>query len=241
MGKMYNKFRLEELPVVADLLLQLMNRDRQYFASFSSEFNDAYRANVQTQILRTQNLTPAQTISAEKSKLTSVRYHVMGEIMYILDRIDAYVRRASGQLNVHAGDFGIREAKQDLKRKNVEGSLMRIKEVEQNILVNLPALQIKGYKIELGEELQELTKKMAEMNLLKTEMLSRRKQLVIQNHTQYQMLWNYILEIADIGKLVMRLDQDKAGEYKFCNLLKHIRKPEAVLGDSSKQEHVEND
>jgi hypothetical protein len=229
MGKMYNKFRLEELPVVADLLLQLMNRDRHYFASFSSEFNDAYIADVQTQILRIQDLIPAQIISAEKSKLTSLRYQVMGEIMYILDRIDAYVRRASDQLNVHADDFGIREAKQDLKRKNVEGSLMRIKEVEQNISLNLQALQIKGYKIELGEELLESTEKMAEMNLLKVEMISRRKQLVIQNHTQYQLLWNYILEISDIGKLVMRLEQAKANEYKFCNLLKHIRKTATVL------------
>lgn len=229
MGKMYNKFRLEELPVVADLLLQLMNRDRHYFASFSSEFNDAYIADVQTQILRIQDLISAQIISAEKSKLTGLRYQLMGEIMYILDRIDAYVRRASDQLHVHADDFGIREAKQDLKRKNVEGSLMRIKEVEQNISLNLQALQIKGYKIELGEELLESTEKMAEMNLLKVEMISRRKQLVIQNHTQYQLLWNYILEISDIGKLVMRLEQAKANEYKFCNLLKHIRKTATVL------------
>lgn len=238
---MYNKFRLEELPVVADLLLQLMNRDRQYFTSFSSDFNDAYISNVQTQIVRIKDLIPAQAITAKKSKLTSDRYQKMKEIMHLLDRINAYVWRASDQLNIIADDFGVREAKQELKRKNVEGSLMRIREVEQNISSNLQALKTKGYKIDLGDELLESTEIMAHMNLQKMEMISQRKQLVVHNHSQYQLLWNYILEILEIGKLVMRLEKVKADEYKFCNLLTHVRKSAAVSDVSLKQECFEKD
>lgn len=241
MGKMYNRFRLEELPVVADLLLLLLKRDQDYFTSFSLDFNEVYRTNVETQILRIQNLTSPQTISAEKAKLTSTRYQVMEQIKHVLNRVDAYVYRASDQLQVLSADFGIREAKQELKRKNVEGSVMRMKEVEQNIANNLRALQTKGYKIELGLELQTLTQRMADMNLLKIEMISQRKQLVIDNHIQYQLLWNFIVEISDIGKLVMRADKSKADEYKFCNLLNHIRKATTGSRDSLPQEYFENE
>ncbi|WP_101259794.1 hypothetical protein [Labilibaculum filiforme] len=233
MGKMYNKYRLEELPIVADLLLQLMNRDLHHFASFSAEFNEDYLKRVREEVSKTQRLTSVQTITAEKSKLTSVRYAVMIKISYLLDRVDAYATRAADQLQVLPADFGVREAKQELKRKNVEGSWMRIKEVEKNIATNLVALQAKGYPAELGLELHELTGKMTRMNLQKVEMISRRKQLVIQNHIQYQRLWQYILEISDIGKLVMRPERGKASEYQLCNLLKHIRKPVLVEGSSS--------
>ena len=235
MGISYYKFRLEELPVVAELLLHQFDRDRDMFEAFSADFNDEYVTKVRQQIKNVSELRPVPVLVAERKNITSQLYQAIDDIIPKLDIIEAYAQRADAGLNMHASMFGVLEAKRELRKKNVEGAVHKIKAVEQNIVKNLDALKEKGYKNEYGIEIKEMAQKIYGLNLLQEWKLSEKKHLVADNHKEYKALWDLIVEISKIGKLVMKLDKSKADDYKFCKLLKRVRKPASVNQDKNEE------
>ena len=222
--KSYSRFRLEELPVVADLLLCYLDDDRSEFLAFSDKFNAAYSRQVSEQILKVRNLIPAKIITSERVKVTEELYYKMDIIYMKLNFVQAYAEMANGTMNVHSTDFGIRKSKQQLKARNVEGALSKLKVVEQSINDNLEALQAKGFKKDLIKEILETSDDIARLNLLQELKNMERKELVVKNHREYERLWNYITEISRIGKLVLVHNKSKMNDYKFCKLLTHVRK-----------------
>jgi len=222
--KSYSKFRLEELPIVADLLLYYLDRDRSAFLGFSNKFDDSFSDQIRIQILTVRSLIPARVITSEKVKVTEDLYQKMDVVDKKLNFVQAYADLANETMDINSKDFGIRKCKQQLKARNVEGALSKLNMVEQNIDGNLIALQAKGFKNDLLKEIVELHTDIAELNLLQEQKNMERKELVDKNHKEYEKLWNCITEISRMGKLLMRDDQLKMNDYKLCELIKHVRK-----------------
>lgn len=238
MSVVYNRFRQEELPVVAELLLQQFNRDRDQFQAFSPEFNEEYIGKLRLQIEKVNELMPAEIVTAERKKITADLYQLMKEISMELDLLAAYALRAEKEMTVHAAHFGVKEAKKELKKLNAEGYFQKVKVVEQNCAKNFDALCAKGYNSELGQKLGSMTHRLYELNLRQSQKLQERRQLVDANHSELKLLWEFILEISKIGKLVTRFDKEKSNEYKLCNLLKYIRKSTPLATENSLNEQV---
>ena len=111
------KFRQEELPIVGEILLQMFSRDRSAFENFSAEYNDVFLTEVGNQIKKVNDLTQAPTLTAETKKITSDLYGCVNDIIPKLDLIAAYAQRANKSLIIKASDFGVKQAKKEIKRK----------------------------------------------------------------------------------------------------------------------------
>jgi len=229
----YYKFRQEELPVVGEILLQMFLRDREKFENFSPEFNDEFVAAIQNQIQKVQDITQAPTLTAEIKKITEELYQNMENLLPNLDLILAYAQRANKNLNIKASGFGVKEAKKELRRRNVEGFSVKVKIVQQNIAKNLEALIAKGYKESIGAEVEEITQKVHDLNLEQENKLSERKQLVVGNNEEFTALWKLLGDISKTGKLVMKTDPSKAEEYMFSHVIKKVRRV-SVTSDKKK-------
>jgi len=223
------KFRQEELPVVGEILLQMFSRDRSAFENFSAEFNDEFFTAVGNQIKKVNELTQAPTLTAETKKITSDLYDCVNGIIPNLDLIAAYAHRANKALIIKSSDFGVREAKKEIKRKNIEGYCTKVKVVEQNIANNLAALKAKGYKDKLGAELNKMTQKAYDLNLVQEEKFREKKQLVANNLSEFDLLWKFLNDISKTGKLLMKADKQKSEDYMFTHILKLVRKPKAPV------------
>ncbi|MDE5419596.1 hypothetical protein L3049_16515 [Labilibaculum sp. DW002] len=224
MSTSYFKFRQEELPVVGDILLQSFKRDRKQFKGFSEDYNDEYAKSVKAQIEKVQDLILAPRLTAEISKITEDLYANMEEIMPKLDLVGAYAQRANKSLRVRSSDFGVKECKKELRKKNVEGFSIKATMVLQNVENNYEALEAKGYKKELGTAIEKLAKKIYDLNLKQENKTSERKQLVVENHVELDKLWNMLTDISKLGKLLMRKDKAKAEDYMLTNVLTKVRK-----------------
>jgi len=225
MGVSFYKFRQEELPVVGELLLQMFLRDRSAFEKFSPEYKGEFLEIVEKQIKNVLDLTQAPTLRAEIKKKTSDLYNCVDEIIPKLDLVAAYAKRANKFLKIKASDFGVAQAKREIRRRNVEGVCTRVKVVEQNIASNLEALKERGYTDDLGQELNEMTQKAYDLNLIQEEMMREKKQLVADNMTEFKLLWCFLKDLSDTGKLLMKADKQKYDGYKLSNILKQVRKP----------------
>jgi hypothetical protein len=224
MSAKYYKFRQEELPVVGNFLLNRFKRDRVQFEDFSPEYNDDYEANWLSQIQKVEQLNLASHLTADLKQITDEMYHLMSDIVDKLDFTSAYAQRANKSLTIKFSDFGIKEAKKELRKKNVEGYLLRIKLVQQNVINNLEALKVKGYKEEIGSEIVSMTQKVKELNEQQDEKMSERKQLVASNNGEFDKLWAILSDVSRTGKLLMEKDKLKAEEYMFSHILKRVRK-----------------
>lgn len=236
MAKTYFKFRQEELPVVGELLVQLFIRDRSKFEDFSGEYNNEYLASVQKQIEKVREVTQAPTVTAELKKITANLYAKMEEILPKLDLIAAYARRANSKLLIKSSDFGVKEAKKELRKKNVEGFSLKWKIVQQNIANNLEALTEKGYKESLGTEIESMSQQVHDLNLSQEDKLSQRIQLVVDNNSEFTTLWGMLSDISKTGKMLMKSDDLKSKEYMFSKLINKVRK--ASVSKELKKETV---
>ncbi len=225
----YFKFRQEELPIVGEILLQMFTRDRITFENFSAEYNDEFFNKVKNQITKVNELTQAPTLSAEIKKITADLYECADGIIPKLDLIAAYAQRASKSLIVRASDFGVKQAKKEIRRKNIEAFSIKVKVVEQNIANNLAALKVKGYKDSLGEELVQLSKQTYDLNLVQEEKIREKKALVLSNHEEFGKLWDMLSDLSKTGKLLMKVNKQKSDDYMFTHILKQVRRSKATL------------
>jgi len=238
MGVSFYRFRQEELPVVGELLLQMFLRDRAAFEKFSPEYKGEFLMIVEKQIKNVLDLTQAPTLRAEIKKKTSDLYNCIDEIIPQLDLIAAYAKRANKFLTIKASDFGVAQAKKEIRRRNIEGVCTRVKVVEQNIANNLPALKERGYSDELGQELNQMTQRAYDLNLIQEEKIREKKQLVADNMTEFKLLWCFLKDISDTGKLLMKADIQKCDGYKLSNILKQVRKPKTHIEITNKEDNI---
>lgn len=219
----YFKFRREELPVVGDLLLSLLQRDRVKFEEYSPKYKDEFIASVSVQIHKVQDLTTTQSLSGEIKTITNDLYQNMDDLLPKLNRLASYVQSANKSLVIKYADFGIREAKKDLRKRNVEAYCAQQKVIEQNIAKNINQLKAEGYKEDLGLEIKNDTKAIYEKNLLQENKIRERKEHVANNAGEFDVLWKMLADISRKGKVVMAHDKQKAEEYMFTHIIKNVR------------------
>jgi hypothetical protein len=238
MGVSFYKFRQEELSVVGELLLQMFERDRNTFEKFSPEYKGEFLEIVENQILKILNLTQAPTLRAEIKRKTSDLYQCVDEIIPILDLIAAYAKRANAALTLKATDFGVMQAKKEIRKRNIEGVCTKVKVVEQNISNNWEALKERGFTEALGAELNSMTRKAYSLNLLQEEKIREKKQLVVNNITEYTLLWCFLKDLSETGRLLMKADKQKCDGYKFSHIIKQVRKTKPNVDITNSEGHI---
>lgn len=227
MGTSYFKFKQDELPIVGDLLVKLLKKDLKKFEDFSPEFNDLYVKALQDQIQTVRNLTLAPELTAEIKKVSNDLGKCIKEIKPLLDKLAVYVQRTNKNLSVPFANFGIREAKAELRRKKAGAYCACMDLVHQNIEKNMQALKEKGYKEKVDKELQEKTNKAFELYTTQQEKMEERKRIVSENHAEFDKLWSMMHDISKVGKLVV--SKKKVEQYMFTNILKEVRKPKRIV------------
>ncbi|MFA8433431.1 MAG: hypothetical protein ACEPOZ_02845 [Marinifilaceae bacterium] len=225
----FYKFRKEELPIVAGFIKQFYNRDRVEFENFSPEYNSEFETALNVKIEEVAHLVNPITLTSELKKVTERLYANLDAIRPILEHIQAYAMRSNKDLTINHKDFGCKQARQNARKKNVEGLIQWIKVVEQNISNNQTAMEARGYKAELGTELHQLIGKIDEDNQLQNQKLMERKELVANNLKSFDELWKMLHDISATGRLIFKYkDEVKMKEYMFSHMIKkvrHIAKP----------------
>lgn len=238
MGVSFYKFRQEELPVVGKLLVQMFVRDRSTFEKFSPEYKGEFLEIVERQIDKVMQMPHSSYLRGEIKKKTADLYKCVDEIIPLLDLVGAYAKRAGARLSIKPSEFGVSQAKKEIRKRNIEGVCAKIEIVQQNISNNLRPLKERGYTEELGDELNEMTKKAYELNLIQEAKIREKKQLVIDNMTEYKLLWCFLKDLSETGKLLTKGDKQKCDGYKFSHIIKQVRRPKPhieIISEKSEQ------
>lgn len=219
-----SSLRIEELPVLAEMVARSLERDLADFSAYSPDFNAAYLEAFKAKISAVEELIHPKSMLAEQKVITERLYANIERLRDPLNRLEGYVKRTKDQLTMAVKDFGIVALRRILGKKDVEGLLDGLKVLLQNIEANLAALKSKGFTEEAFGLLENLSKEIKTDSLDQQSKINARRQLIADNAKTLNELFDQIRDVLQTGKILYKLSQPlRLEDYTLSKLRKNIR------------------
>lgn len=216
--------RIEELPILSEMVARSLERDLADFSAYSPDFNAAYLEAFKVKITAVEELINPKSMLAEQKVITERLYANMESLRDPLNRLEGYVKRAKDQLTMASKDFGIVQVRRNLGKKDVETVLAGLKVLMQNIQANLNALKPKGFTDEALALIEKLSKEIKVDSLDQQSKINARRQMIADNAKTLNDLFNQIRDVLETGKILYKRRQPlKLEDYTLTKLRRSIR------------------
>lgn len=215
--------RIEEIPVLGGFVKNSFVRDQQDFLEYSPDFNATYLKKYVSKLEAVESLINPIKLTKELSVITERIYSNLVGLRPLLNRLEGYANRASGNLTIAPKDFGIKEVRAKITSRNVEATLNNLKILLENVDNNFEALKTKGYSEDARKEIGSLQKAIKDDNLAQNVKMDERENHVRTNIVVLNELWEQITDIMDSGKRIYKsVDSVKAKDYTITALKKRL-------------------
>jgi len=223
---MNNEMRIVEYSVVADFTLTSYIRDKAAFEDFSADYGDDFNTNFEGKIADVKAVESTRFHTAEIEACTVKLYGDMASLRPKLRLLEKYAKNAKNLLTVSLKNFGIKQVREQLNRKDTEKLSQALKELMENVDVpdNMAALTTKGFKPAAYTALNDLKTKIYDENQKQNELMNDRKLAVQENNVLFKELKAIIVDVQEVGKaLYLDSDEARTHEYTMTRLLNRIR------------------
>jgi hypothetical protein len=215
----------EELPVICKFALFGLKRDLADFTAYSPKFNGAYATGFEAKIAEVAELVEPQTETAQLKTITERLYATMEGLINPINRLSGYANMANDTLKVPPADFGITPLRKGINAKDAENVMKNLNIVNANIVRYKDLLTPVGLNDELMARFTEAATAIAADKQRQYEIVSNRKNLVQNNLTLLNGLFEQLSEILAIGKILYKgANAVKLKEYTFNELKKQVRR-----------------
>jgi len=223
MEKRKFSFKIEELVVIAAVILASVRKDIADFAAFSSVFTVEFLDAIAAKLEACKTLINASTIAKELKLITKDVNEKSAAFRTKLNALETYFKYAAGQLDIQVSDAGIKAARLNISRGNTEGVVSALRVVLANARRNRAALEAKGMKPEF---LTAFEAGINEIEALNNKQITLKNDMARQTDTNmatYNDLWSDICIITDAAKAIYRgVDDVKLKDYNVSLLRKRI-------------------
>ncbi len=220
------KFRCknEELIVICDYVLIALQRDLADFTAYSPIFDQKYLDAFKSQITAMRQVVFPLELTKELKMITAHLYDSMDQLLDSVLRLEGYLKLSKKEIPMSATDFGTVPLKQKIRRRDAEGVLQNL----QRVIANIEKYKELLIKQGLSEASVDLFKKDFEQidngNNKQFEIVSNRRLLAAENMNALNALYEQLMEICGIGKILYRkFKPEKRPDYTFNNLMKKVR------------------
>lgn len=156
MFKKISQFRHEELPEVGGFVKESLSRDLEDFTFFSGIFDEEYILGFEGGISEANVAISTEDKTKLLKNLTRRMNNKVKNSRTLVSKIDFFLKRAKGQLDISYEDFGLKSFRASIHSGNIEGFLANAQSVLNHVVRNHDALSGVGYKLSLSENLQTL-------------------------------------------------------------------------------------
>ncbi|HBX46142.1 hypothetical protein [Limibacterium fermenti] len=220
----YFSCKIEELPVIADFLLDNLTRDLADFTAYSplytAEFVDGKRAKVTT----CKSIVHSSVYTVQKKLVTDKLETLSKGLHRPLNEFEGYFNLASGELDILSGDSSISDVREAINNGNTEGILTDGRILLATIARNQTVLETKGLKPEQVTSVETVLGEIDTLNKEQNALHSGRTFNSEQNIDKFNDLYLDMRSIVKTGKAIYRgKDEAKLKDYTFSQLLKRVR------------------
>jgi len=217
----------EELPVVCGFLAISLNRDLNDFVAFSPQFQSGYVDGFKAKIDAVDELVQPKSETIELKMLNERIYATLDSLITPINYIEGYLNLAGKTVPITATDFGLTSLRKSARSRDVESVLKLLRTVEGNLAKYKTELEAKGLTEALVLKFAETGTLLADDRNKKYELVSKRMALVQNNLGMLNDLYDQLVEICKIGKILYKqTDKAKLNDYTFSYLMKQVRRVE---------------
>lgn len=228
----------EELPVICGFSAISLERDLAEFGAYSPVFTTAYLDEYKAKIDTVEELVQPKSETIELKKLTEQIYDTLDALIAPVNHVEGYLELAEKVIHVSAADFGLTALRKSIRNRDVESVLKLLRLLDTNINRYKNELAAKGLTDALVAKFSDAGVSLANDKNRKYTIVSARMALVQNNLEMLNDLYNQLVEICKIGKILYKqTDKAKRNDYTFTYLLKQVRrveKPEVPKPEESK-------
>jgi hypothetical protein len=217
----------EELPVVCGFLALSLVRDLNDFTSFSPQFDTTYVDAFKTKIDAADELVQPKSETVELKMLNESMYTTLDALIAPINYVEGYLELAKKTVPLSSTDFGLSPLRKSVRSRDVESVLKLLHTVETNLTKYKSDLEAKGLTETLSAKFTEAGTLLATDKNKKYELVSTRMALVQNNLGVLNDLYDQLVEITKIGKILYKqTNKAKLNDYTFSYLMKQVRRVE---------------
>jgi hypothetical protein len=213
---MRTKLRIEEYTALGDFILPSFVRDQATIVAMFPKFDNAFLTAFTTKLAFVKKLESTLVKAEEKKNVTISLYQTAWNLNNQLTILNSYI--ADAGLNTHV----VTVLKNELYSGNIEGAVMKTEAVLQYVTSNQAALEAEGMQSVFVTTLTDYIVTLATKNALQNQYINDLRQLAATNGTHYDELYDYMVKIANKGKLVFK-NTITFDEYSITKTLKRMR------------------
>jgi hypothetical protein len=215
--------KIDDLPVIAEFVLESLERDIKDFSAYSPVFTPEFIVIVRGKVVVCQGAMRAWVFIKELKSTTAKLYGEIAGARVKVNALEGYVKLASNNLDVAPKDMGIHEVRKAINADNAETLPHAIRQLLVSVKRNFAALQAVGLKQCLVDELEAQPAVIDELNLRQNTLESERNRLTEADMHLFNDLWLTIAPIFETGKALYKgVDEAKLKDYTFAELERRL-------------------
>jgi hypothetical protein len=216
--------KIEEIPVVGELVVGSAEKDINDFNGYSPLFTIDYLSSLRSKIEVCKELVKSFVITKELKAVTQQLDYKTKNFRITLNILERYLKIGSYELDVEVKDVGLRGVRMNITKGNIEGLMYNMRTSLVTVKRNLPALETQGLKPSFIDEIEAQLNEINSLNEKQNELTSKCYRLITDNMGKFSDLWNSIRLILNTAKVIYRgVDEVKLKDYyTFSQLKKRI-------------------
>ncbi len=188
------------------------------FAVFSDAFSDTFINKPTTLIARSAGLVASEKLTKE---VTTVTDRI--QVQLDANKMEVYFKMANGEMTVSADSMGLQNLRDSIHSGGSEGVVQSVRQLLIGVNQNMAVLQSKGLKPDLLNKLQQQADELETLGNDQNFRITERNSHTDENNVVYNELWDQIVLITNIGKVLYRgVDATKVDDYTITSILKRI-------------------
>lgn len=211
----------EELPVLGRYLLFSFSRDLNDFNKFSPLFGDEYVKLLEQRIAKADDVVEPKTEIAQQKVLNEKITTNINSLRDPLNRFEAYVNLSLAELPTTTDGFGIVELRKGIKAHDAEKIIKSLHTICTTAATHFDVLNRYGLKQDMIQVFNTTANNLSNDVQTLYEMTVHRRNLIQNNQSVFNDLFEQMNEIMNIGKVLYKSSNPtKLKEYTFSELTK---------------------
>ena len=215
--------KMEEVPILAGFVMESLVEDMPDFQEYSSDYGQTTVDAILSKRNYCLDLEKSNSVAQQLKSTTASLMEKEVNLRPILNRLEGYLKRASGSMTIPVDGFGLKEVRLAVSRGNDEGIIAGLKTILGNISRNQVVLEAKGLKPEFVTELTAITTEIDSLNNLQNQLQNQRNSTTSTNIKDYNELWGLMNNVCqDARALYKGVDEVKLKKYTVSALMKRV-------------------
>jgi hypothetical protein len=216
-------YKLEDLPVIGEIILNSLKKDINDFSRFSPVFTPDYLKAIETKINSCKEALNPPEINVKLEEARQFLYVKSRSLHRKLNTLDNYFKLGADKLDVPIKEIGIKNVVNSITGHNSENLVSNMEKMMEIVKRNQSVLEAKGLKQKLLKDIELLILAINLLNKAQYILTYAYKNMTEKNIEIFNDLWENLQTILKTAKAIYTdVDDVKLKNYTMSQLLKQM-------------------